>query len=64
MHNKSSRVVTIMKCAAATVLFVLGAVLAPKCEGHTYSLGDCPLVEPMADFDMSKVRWNNIGAKS
>lgn len=48
MAGKISIVAALMVCIAGVV------------HSHTYYLGSCPRVEPVNDFDMSKVKLEDI----
>ncbi len=44
---------------AAVMAFIL-TVLINGVHSHTFNIGSCPRVEPVIDFDMSKVKLENI----
>ncbi len=51
MGDSSCRMIS-LKC----LVIVLAATLIHHCAGHTYGPGKCPSIEPIRDFDMTKVK--------
>lgn len=43
-----------MRSIAISLVSAVCLALLPLCMGHTYHLGDCPVVEPMSGFQMSR----------